>query len=72
MVLEIDLDKYMEETVVRRYEIEGKLYNIHGEHDTRGQMISEVVFAATDEITKEDEDQSLSFEQFLKIRSVCP
>lgn len=47
----------MEETVVRRYEIEGKLYNVHGEHDTRGQMISEVVFAATDEITKEDEEK---------------
>ncbi|RLI47595.1 hypothetical protein DRO69_00140 [Candidatus Bathyarchaeota archaeon] len=51
---QINLDEYLERTVVRRYEVEGILYNIHGEHATRTQMISEIVYEITDEMTEEE------------------
>ena len=31
----LDLDKYLQETVVRRYIVTGFLHNIHGEHNER-------------------------------------
>ena len=52
----IDLGPYMEDAVTRRYEIKGILYNIHGEHDKRTQMISELIYSEKDQVTEEDSE----------------
>lgn len=41
---EIDLTPYMESAVARRYEIDGVLSNIHGEHARRTQIMSDVKY----------------------------
>ena len=52
--VQIYLDEFLEETVVRRYEIEGVLSNILGDHATRTQMISEIVYDMTETMSDEE------------------
>lgn len=39
----LDLDKYLQETVVRRYIVTGFLHNIHGEHNERALRKDQLV-----------------------------
>lgn len=52
--VEIDLSSYEEVSVARRYEIDGILTNIHGEHAQRTQVITDIVYDETREYTQEE------------------
>jgi len=56
MEKKIDIDEYLDETVVVKYRIRALLMNIHGEYARRTQDLSQIVFD-TSEITKEEELQ---------------
>lgn len=51
---EIDLSKYEDTVVQKRFEITATLENIHGEHAERVQQISNVVFDITDKVTEQE------------------
>lgn len=50
----IDLTPLLEESVVRRYEVDAEICNIHGEHRTRIQTIHQKVYDVTDESSVEE------------------
>lgn len=56
---EIDLESYADKTVKRRYEIEGTLTDIHGEHARRTQMISKIVYDEALARTEEEKETML-------------
>lgn len=56
METEIDLTPFMESAVARRYEIDAILTGIHGEHEQRTQVISDVVFDETRTYTDQEKD----------------
>lgn len=53
---QIDLTEYMNKAVSRRYEIEGTLSHIHGEHDKRVQLLSEMVYSEVLKITEDNKE----------------
>jgi hypothetical protein len=59
MVEEIDLTPYLEESVVRRYEITATLKNIHGEHASRVQTITGLVHSAEDKIIEDEKSKTI-------------
>ena len=63
---QIDLTEYMDQAVSRRYEIEGTLAHIHGEHDKRVQMLSEIVYSEVLKITEDNEETAKTKEKIEK------
>ena len=54
----IDLTPFLEESVARRYEIDGVLSDIHGEHATRIQTIHQRIYDVTDESSVEEKQKT--------------
>ncbi len=54
---QIDLNQYIEPQISKRYEIIGILTNIHGEHSTRNELISKIVFDETKAISEGEKEK---------------
>jgi len=51
---EIDLTPFMENTVVKRYEIDAELSGLHGEHNSRTQTIHQITYDETKELSDKE------------------